>query len=66
MMVELDREFPGYGFAANKGYGTREHLDALAKLGPCRVHRHSFAPIKPQPQLGLFPNPTTDEPVARG
>lgn len=66
MMVELDREFPGYGFAANKGYGTREHLDALAKLGPCRVHRHSFAPIKPQPQLGLFPNPPTDEPVARG
>ena len=66
MMVELDREFPGYGFASNKGYGTREHLDALAKLGPCRVHRHSFAPIKPQPQLGLFPNPPTDEPVARG
>ena len=66
MMVGLDREFPGYGFAANKGYGTREHLVALGRLGPCRVHRHSFAPIKPQPQLGLFPNPTTDEPVARG
>ena len=55
MMVELDREFPGYGFAAHKGYGTRRHLDALDKLGPCRVHRHSFAPIKPGPQLGLFP-----------
>ena len=66
IMLGLDREFPGYGFAANKGYGTREHLVALGRLGPCRVHRHSFAPIKPQPQLGLFPNPTTDEPVARG
>ncbi len=54
MMVELDREFPGYGFAAHKGYGTRGHLDALERLGPCRGHRHSFAPIKPGPQLGLF------------
>ena len=63
MMVEFDREFPGYGFAANKGYGTREHLDALARLGPCRVHRRSFAPIKPQPQLGLFPK--SDESLAK-
>ena len=55
MMMELDREFPGYGFAAHKGYGTREHLDALMRLGPCREHRHSFAPIKPGPQLGLVP-----------
>lgn len=56
MMVEFDRKFPGYGFASHKGYGTREHLDALAKLGPCPVHRHSFAPIKPEPQaeLNLF------------
>ena len=56
MMEEFDREFPGYGFASHKGYGTREHLDALAKLGPCPVHRHSFAPIKSEPQaeLNLF------------
>ena len=56
MMEEFDLEFPGYGFASHKGYGTREHLDALAKLGPCPVHRHSFAPIKPEPQaeLNLF------------
>jgi len=53
MMEEFDREFPGYGFASHKGYGTREHLDALAKLGPCPVHRHSFAPIKPEPQAEL-------------
>jgi len=56
VMEKFDREFPGYGFASHKGYGTREHLDALAKLGPCPVHRHSFAPIKPEPQteLNLF------------
>ena len=53
MMEEFDCEFPGYGFASHKGYGTREHLDALAKLGPCPVHRHSFAPIKPEPQAEL-------------
>ena len=64
MMVELDLEFPGYGFAAHKGYGTPGHLDALKRLGPCRVHRHSFAPIKPRPQLGLFLGEAIDEPVA--
>ena len=53
MMEEFDREFPGYGFASHKGYGTREHLEALVKLGPCPVHRHSFAPIKPEPQAEL-------------
>jgi len=47
IMMELDLEFPGYGFAAHKGYGTPGHLDALTRLGPCRVHRYSFAPIKP-------------------
>jgi len=45
-MVELDQRFPGYGFARHKGYGTRQHHAALAKLGPCPVHRYSFRPIK--------------------
>lgn len=45
-MVELDHHFPGYGFARHKGYGTRQHHAALAKLGPCPVHRYSFRPIK--------------------
>lgn len=45
MMEELDREFPDYGFAAHKGYGTAAHSAALARLGPCREHRKSFAPI---------------------
>ena len=41
-MIEYDREFPGYGFARHKGYGTREHIDALNRLGPCPIHRRSF------------------------
>ncbi len=45
LLIELDRTFPGYGFARNKGYGTPEHLAALERLGPCAVHRRSFAPV---------------------
>ena len=45
LMDELERECPGYGFASNKGYGTEEHLAALAKLGPCKHHRAKFAPV---------------------
>lgn len=50
MMEELDRKYPGYGFAQHKGYGTASHLRALAALGPCPEHRRSFAPVA---QLGL-------------
>jgi ribonuclease HII len=42
MMEALDREYPGYGFAAHKGYGTPEHRQALQKLGPSAIHRKSF------------------------
>lgn len=45
IMDELDRCYPGYGFARHKGYGTRAHLEALARLGPCPVHRRCFAPV---------------------
>jgi ribonuclease HII len=41
-MAELDRLYPQYGFARNKGYGTREHIEALKKWGPCPLHRRSF------------------------
>jgi len=44
-MIAMDAVYPGYGFARNKGYPTREHLHALEKLGPCRIHRRSFAPV---------------------
>ena len=43
---DLDGRYPAYGFAQNKGYGTREHLAALARHGPCPAHRRSFAPVR--------------------
>ncbi len=46
LMVRLDQEFPGYGFAHHKGYPTREHLEALQRLGPSSLHRRSFQPVK--------------------
>jgi ribonuclease HII len=46
LMVEYDREYPGYGFAAHKGYGTAAHLRALAELGPAPIHRMTWAPIR--------------------
>ncbi|HBA63827.1 MAG TPA: ribonuclease HII, partial [Lachnospiraceae bacterium] len=42
MMEEYDKLLPGYGFAANKGYGSAEHIRALQKLGPSPIHRRSF------------------------
>ncbi len=41
-MIKLDALYPEYGFARNKGYGTREHIEALKKYGPCPLHRRSF------------------------
>jgi len=45
LMVRLAEEFPDYGFERHKGYGTKEHLDALRRHGPCREHRRSFQPV---------------------
>ena len=42
MLIEFDSEFPGYGLARHKGYGSAEHLEALARLGPTPLHRRSF------------------------
>ena len=44
-MQELADEFPIYGFAKHKGYGTKIHMEALREYGPCREHRRSFAPV---------------------
>jgi len=46
LLVAMEDEYPGYGFAAHKGYGTRVHLEALTRLGPCPAHRRSFAPVR--------------------
>jgi ribonuclease HII len=45
LLVELDRDYPLYGFAQHKGYATPEHLAALERHGPCPIHRRSFAPV---------------------
>jgi len=42
MIIELDKEYPQYNFARNKGYGTKEHTDAIKKYGLCKAHRRSF------------------------
>lgn len=44
-LADLDRDYPGYGFARHKGYPTPEHLEALLRLGPCPAHRRSFGPV---------------------
>lgn len=46
LMEDLDRAFPGYGFARHKGYPTSVHLEALRRLGPCPHHRTSFGPVR--------------------
>jgi ribonuclease HII len=45
MMCEYDKEYPQYGFAQHKGYGTKAHMIALRKFGPCPIHRMSFRPV---------------------
>lgn len=44
-LIILDKEYPGYGFAQHKGYGTKLHVEALKSLGPTPVHRKSFRPV---------------------
>jgi len=45
LLVELEAEYPGYGLARHKGYGSPEHLEALARLGPTPLHRRSYQPV---------------------
>jgi ribonuclease HII len=51
MLVAWDEQYPAYGLARNKGYGTPEHLAALTQFGPTPLHRRTFAPVS---QLSLF------------
>jgi ribonuclease HII len=46
LMVEFDGIYPGYGLARHKGYGTRQHIASLYRLGPCPIHRQSFRPVR--------------------
>lgn len=60
LMRDLDKQFPGYGFAEHKGYSTPRHFAAIEKLGPCAIHRKSFAPLKPK-ELELFDSALSPE-----
>lgn len=69
-MRELDVVHPGYGLASHKGYATPEHRRSLRELGPCPLHRRSFAPVRalipgePIPESGmLFDEDTFDDPL---
>lgn len=53
LMERYADQFPGYGFERNKGYGTKDHLEALEQRGACPIHRRSFAPVRKA--LGLDP-----------
>ncbi|MFM2153403.1 MAG: hypothetical protein RL199_1838 [Pseudomonadota bacterium] len=56
LMVEMDARYPGYGFAVHKGYPVAAHVEALRRLGPCDIHRRSYAPVRaalePSPRQG--------------
>lgn len=53
-MVEMEKLYPGYGFAKHKGYGTSMHLEALKRLGPSAIHRMSFTPVREAAQAMLI------------
>jgi ribonuclease HII len=60
LMAEFDKLYPGYAFAEHKGYATPQHYAAINKLGPCPIHRRSFAPFRPvEMELELF-HPATN------
>ena len=67
LMRELDAIHPGYGLASHKGYATPSHRRQLRELGPCRLHRRSFAPVRalitgePEPAGLLFPEALGEE-----
>ncbi len=53
LMAELDSDYPEYGLARHKGYGTAEHIDCISRLGPSPIHRMSFDPVRSMTR-GLF------------
>lgn len=54
LMQNIDKDFPNYGFAQHKGYGTKQHLNAIELFGPCVHHRKSFAPVRNLLQMELL------------
>jgi ribonuclease HII len=70
IMQEYDAAYPGYGFALHKGYSTAEHVECLQRLGPCPIHRRSFAPVaalcEPDPSAPQPSLPFSDDRRATG
>ena len=64
IMGDYERTYPGYGFARHKGYATAFHLERLREIGPCDIHRRSFAPVS-QARLA-FPDGSTGSPRSAG
>jgi ribonuclease HII len=64
LMEEMDRLYPGYDLARNKGYAAPEHLAGLAALGLCPIHRLSFAPCRDREQMGLWDDAAVDPEVS--
>ena len=60
LMIEMDETYPGYGFAGHKGYRAQVHADALLRLGPCPIHRLSWAPVR-LALMGMDPMLAYDE-----
>ena len=54
LMLDMHQRFPEYGFDQHKGYPTAAHMRVLAELGPCEIHRRSFAPVRNAMQAGLL------------
>ena len=54
IMMQWHREYPEYGFDHNKGYPTPQHLEVLKRIGPCPIHRKTFAPVREALSPGLF------------
>ncbi len=46
LMIDIDKEYPGYGFARHKGYASRQHMQALLEMGPAKIHRKGFRPVR--------------------
>jgi ribonuclease HII len=57
LMEEYDKQWPAYGFAKHKGYGTPAHMEAIRKHGPCPIHRCTYAPLKHWIADGTFARP---------
>lgn len=59
LMVEFDQQYPQYGFAAHKGYGTTQHRQAIAAHGPCPIHRKTFRGVKEHVDTPAAPERST-------